>query len=218
MNMKDILSKLDATLGPKTVPMTKAQFETYVKEQIAKAKDEEKDDAEKAKKRLSALRDVVSHVVAKGSWEGAAGTALNIPVYDEGYEKPTTMPTEESGNMQGGGETMGAGSGGNFSSNGVPAAAGGGAAAGGEGGPSMLGGGETMGPGSGGNFSSNGVTKAIADLEKMVGELAAPAKEKTEKAAPASAFAWPNDLSNDEYLKTGIAKNAPEWGLDPKAE
>lgn len=239
-SMQATLTALDKALGiptPKVVRMTKAQYDAHVAAEIAKAKaeteeaDKEKG-AEKAKKRLSFLRAVtkllVGHrdQVAKASWEGGNGTAA-IPVYEEGFEPPTEMPTEAQvstppaiGGTAGDGQSV-------FSnappsldqpsvtpkSNGTNLPA--------------------IGTGTQGDqtFAAQGGTQSFA---KAMGELTetlkslggAPAAGTPTQQAPAAQqpaaglddpSVWPRDLANKDFLKEGVAKRAEEWGTDPWA-
>ncbi len=232
MNIKDTLAKLDSVLGikePKIVPMTKAQFDEYVSGELTKAKAEaEDDDVEKkasARKRLEHLRAVTKLLVAKSSWEGGNGTAA-IPVYEFGFEPPTTLPTEESGgNMTGGAGTQ---------ADGASFAAGGGAQGYGDAGAAKTSAGAAA-PASGAgtqadaSFAAGGgaqsFAKSIEGLAEIMKGLAPTTEEKkpVEKAAPASKAhvddpsVWPKDLANPAFLKEGVGKRDGEWGTDPWA-
>ncbi len=236
MNIKATLSKLDEALGikpVKTVKMTQAEFETYVTSELTKAKaDAEGDDKEKgamkAKKRLEHLRAVTKLLVAKaegnpetGAWTASGGeNGLSIPVYEEGFEPPTYMPTEEGGDMLGGKGTQG---------DGQSFAAAGGAqgyndAKGTSGAPA----GTTM-PASGTGTQADN-TIFSNPMQKALGELASVMKGLTPDAAPPAApvakaagaivddpSVWPKDLANKDFLKEGVAKRDGEWGVDPWA-
>ncbi len=230
MDIKDTLAKLDTVLGiapMKLVTMTKAEFETHVTSELTKAKAEaEDDDAEKktkAKKRLEHLRAVVKLLVTKSSWEGGNGSAA-IPVYEEGFEPPTYLPTEDGGDMLGGKGT---------GADGQSFAAAGGAggyndAKGISGAPS----GTTVpasGTGtqaSGASFAASGgmqnFAKAVEDMVNVVKSLAptppaAPAPVAKSTAHVDDPSVWPKDLANPAFMKEGIAKRAEEWGGDPWA-
>lgn len=235
MTIKDTLANLDTVLGVppmKLVTMTKAEFETHVTNELVKAKaDAEEDDTEKktkAKKRLEHLRAVTKLLVMKSSWEGGNDGALPIPVYEEGFEPPTYLPTEEGGNMTGGAGTQGDGQSA-FANSGPtydqPTA------------PMTNAGTKVPGSGSGTQadgasaFANSGPTydqpsaamkSALDGLSTLVKGLA-PAAAPIAKAAPIATghvddpSVWPKDLANPAFMKEGIAKRAEEWGTDPWA-
>jgi hypothetical protein len=237
MNMQETLSTLDKVLGikpPKIVKMTKAAFEKHVASELQKAKAEaEETDKEKgaakAKKRLEFLRATMKLAIAKASWEGGNGEAA-IPVYEEGYEPPTEMPTEmeRPATFQGDGGTNADGA--SFASaKGVQSF-----------GDSSMGGAKTAsgtqvpasGAGTqadGASFAAAGGTQSFAKgLEELTATLKslggqAPAKQPAnEVPAPPQGHVddpsvWPRDLANPDFLKEGVAKRAETWGTDPWA-
>ena len=231
MDIKDTLAKLDTVLGikpMKLVTMTKAQFDEHVTSELTKAKaDAEEGDTEKktkAKKRIEHLRAVVKLLVTKASWDGGNGEAA-IPVYEEGYEPPTYLPTEEGGNMTGGSGTQGEGE--SF-------AAGGGAsgyndamsANGGSSGtnvPASGSGTQTSGASYAAGGGAQSFAKSLDNLTAVIKSITAPEPAPAAKAAPAvtghvdDPSVWPADLANESFMKEGIAKRAEEWGGDPWA-
>ncbi len=239
MNIKDTLAKLDTVLGvkaPTIVPMTKAQFEEHVTSELVKAKaDAEEEDpkdaekkkgAEKAKKRLEFLRATAKLLVAKSSWEGGNDGAIPIPVYEEGYEAPTEMPTDITVPTPPAGNTGTAGDGQSFAAAGGAqgyndAASAGGKASG------------TTVPASGTGTQSDttyaapggqtSFAKSIAELTAVMKGLTPAPVTPVEKAAPKvtghvdDPAVWSKDLANPTFLKEGIAKRDGEWGTDPWA-
>ena len=171
MNFDDTLKQIDAALAaPAMVPMTKAQFDAYVADQIAKAKKDEDDCADPAKKkatsrkRLEALRSVVA-TVAKASWEGANGT-MSIPVFEEANltakteESDTTVQTPPAGNS-------------GTQADGASYAA----------------------PGGAQEFA-----KTLADIDATLGGASAPAAPPAPPAPAAPSFAWPDDITRPESV------------------
>ncbi len=228
MDLAKTLDSLNSMLNvTKSVPMTRAQFEAYAADQVNKAKGEMDDgEEEKAKKRLTHLRDVVATIKAEGehpggAWSGDNGEKL-IPVYEQGVEDSTRKGEMNSSSMQtppaGNTGTQGS-SGGAFANMGdlngtnpqTPA------------GTQMLPEGQgTQGAGSIGFSNDGALHKALAGLKKTVESMAAapvaPAKAAPAPAAPS--FGWPMDLAETEEVigKEALAKRAPEsWGKDSDA-
>lgn len=231
MDLTKTLESLDQMLaaGPKLTPMTKAQFEAYVQDQLAKAKAEADEDdkeagAKKAKKRLEALRETMTSLSKaegtplSGAWTGDNGVAL-IPEFEHGREDTTrkteisltTMATPPPGNQgtQGDGGTAFANAAPSYDQppqNGKSAgtatpAAGVGTQA--DGVTAYAGGNLTIGK------MIDSIAKALAGVQEPVAKTA----PKTPPAEPE--YAWPRDLSDDSYLKEGVTKRAPDhWGGD----
>lgn len=240
MDLAKTLASLDQMLtpGPKLTPMTKAQFEGYVQDQLAKAKaemDEDADEAKKpaapgappppgagkAKKRLAHLQKTM-HALTKaegtplvGAWTGDNGTAL-IPEYDYGFEdttrktevSETEFPTPPAGN------TGTQGDGGPFS-NGEPSYAQP---------PQPFAAAGTTVPGSGAGTQTDNsifaqgdavIGKNLSEIAKMLGSVQPPKAPPAAPVKKADAFNWPKDLADGEYIKEGVNKRAPDhWGGD----
>jgi len=217
MNMQQTLANLDKVLGTpasmKVVKMTQEQFQAYVASEVEKAKKDAEDEdtakgAAKAKKRLEHLRAVTKLLIEKGSWEGTNATPA-IPVYEEGFEPPTYMPTEQKTGTP---PTIGgtAGDGKSVFENGFTAPPLNMTAAPG-GGPSMTGGTGTQADAT--IFANGPVGKALGDLaETLKGLEKTPAKKADE--TPADEYVWPRDCADASFLKEGVAKRAEEWGID----
>lgn len=219
MNMQQTLSNLDKILGTsstqKVVQMSKADFEAHAVAEVGKAKkDAEEEDkkmgAEKARKRLEFLRATTKLLIAKASWEGGNGTAA-IPVYEEGFEPPTELPTETQ-------VTTPAAIGGT-AAEGVSYAAAGGAQGYQDAGNGGKASGTTM-PASGAGTQGDNSFFANGAVGKALGELAGVLKgfePSTAAAAPTAAapdYTWPKDLTHPAFLKEGITKRAEDWGVD----
>lgn len=224
MDLAKTLDMLNATLaGPKVTAMTKAQFEEYAQAQIAKAKEESDEDAEKSKKRLAHLKSTMDTLAKAegtpltGAWTGDNGTAL-IPEYEMGVEDSTRKgersETEVSTPPAGNQGTAGEGS--SAFSNGAPTY---------DQQPQGFSASGTNMPGSGSGTQGDNtifqdgtaIGKSLEEIKKKLAGVQ-PAPVTTTKAAappPKQDYAWPSDLANEEYLKDGVLKRAPDhWGPD----
>lgn len=218
------------------IAKAKAEAEEADDEKTKKAKkpDDESEGAKKAKKRLTHLRKVVARVeelvtkaegqYAPEAWSYSTLGTAPIPEYELGYED-TTRKTEVSDEGGGNGTNLGKDGVGTQGDDTIFANWGditgknpqnsGGADLGQSGSGTQ--GEETIFSNPGDEFSKNPMT-ALGKLQKAIADIlpAAPeAKTKTQKNAPAGpGFDWPGNVADKDFMKTGVFKNAPEWGRD----
>lgn len=194
MDLNALLKTLDSALAPTSAAavqhMTQPQFEAYAADQIAKAaKEADAEDDKEKKKSRKRLEHLraVTADVLKASWDGDNGTQA-IPIYQEPGLTADSEYSETTMQIPLPGNQ-------NTMADGVSTAA----------------------PGGTQNFA-----KSLEALAKSVDSItgAAPSaapRTETTKADKVNDIEWPGSMSDREYLKTGIAKNAGTWGRDNEA-
>lgn len=230
MNMSEALSELNKAIAtsqkPKVVKMTKVQFGEHVTSELQKAKADAEDEdkakgATAAKKRLEFLRGTVSLLAKAESWTGAADGVAAIPVYENGFEPPTELPTLAEVSIPPAISGTG-GDGQSVFSNALPSYDQPSVT------PSSNG---TNVPASGVGtqaddsiFAGGPVAKSLGDLTEALKGLGFGTTPTAQAAAPQAPAAglddpavWPRDLATKDFLQAGEVKKAEEWGVDPWA-